>query len=147
MFWLNHHFMFETAAKNIDRWVVQFNILFLSMLALVPFSAGLLGAYPYLEIAGIIYGTNLLLVAISNRILYAYIIKSKNIENGEMSSRMVKQGMIRRYITFVFFTLGIIASVGGMYYLSIILYCIPIVFNNIPSTLDLMEKIFGFEIK
>jgi uncharacterized membrane protein len=39
MFWLNHHFLFHTNAKNIDRWVVQLNMLFLAILALIPFSA------------------------------------------------------------------------------------------------------------
>lgn len=51
MFWLRHHFMFHITAKNIDRWVIQLNIIFLSILALIPFSAGLLGTYPRLEVA------------------------------------------------------------------------------------------------
>lgn len=39
MFWLSHHFLFHTGAKNIDRWVVQLNTFFLAILALIPFSA------------------------------------------------------------------------------------------------------------
>lgn len=79
--------------------------------------------------------------------LHVYIQKAENIENGEISSRVKKQGIIRRIVTIVFFVFGIIASIVGMYYFSIILYLVPIVFNNIPGSLDLMERIFGFELK
>ncbi len=146
MFWLSHHFLFHTGAKNIDRWVVQLNTFFLAILALIPFSAWLLGTYPKLELAGVIYGINLLLAALANIALQLYIQKSKNIENGEITSRLRKQGNIRRGVMIIFFVFGIIASLSGMYYISIIFYIVPIVFSNIPGSLDLMERIFGFEL-
>lgn len=91
MFWLSHHFMFHIGAKNINRWVVQINTLFLAILALIPFSAGLIGTYPTLEVAGVIYGLNLFLAAVVAHILYIYIQRSEHIENGEIDSRMKKQ--------------------------------------------------------
>lgn len=105
MFWMSHHFMFNTHAKTIDRWVVQINMLFLSILALIPFSAGLIGSYPNLEVATVLYGCNILLASIINLVLYIYIQKSENVENGEISSRMRKQGHIRQGITLIGFTL------------------------------------------
>jgi uncharacterized membrane protein len=132
MFWISHHFLFHTLAKNIDRWVVQLNILFLSVLALIPFSAGLLGTYPDLELARVIYGVNLLASALCNSLLLWYIEKSDTIENGDMSSRMRKQGKIRRAIIYIFFIGGIVATFLGFHYTSIIFYCVPIAFNNIP---------------
>ncbi|MBC7498389.1 DUF1211 domain-containing protein [Candidatus Gracilibacteria bacterium] len=143
MFWLSHHFLFHVSAKNIDRWVVQINTLFLAILALIPFSAGLIGTYPNLEVAGVIYGINLLAAALCNGLLFSYIQKSSTIENGDVSSRVKKQGSIRRWITYIGFGLGIIASIQGMYYISIVLYCIPIVFNNIPGALDFTEEFLG----
>lgn len=93
-----------------------------------------------------IYGINLLLAALANIALQLYIQKSKNIENGEITSRLRKQGNIRRGVMIIFFVFGIIASLSGMYYISIIFYIVPIVFSNIPGSLDLMERIFGFEL-
>jgi hypothetical protein len=100
-----------------------------------------------LEVAGVIYGANILLAAMANMFLHMYIEKSESIENGELSSRMRKQSVIRRAIIVVFFIFGILASLGGMYYFSIGLYLVPVVFNNIPGSLNFMEKIFGFELK
>ena len=96
--------------------------------------------------AGVIYGINLLLAALANMALHIYIQKAEGIENGEISSRVRKQGIIRRSVTIIFFVFGILASLSGMYYISIIFYLVPIVFNNIPGSLDLMERIFGFEL-
>lgn len=147
MFWMTHYFMFHIHAKTIDRWVIQINILFLAVLALIPFSAGLIGSYPDLEVATVLYGVNLLAASLINLILYVYIQKSANVENGEISSRMRKQGHIRQAITIIGFGIGILFALYGHYYTSIAMYLIPVVFNNIPGLLDRAEKILGIRIE
>ena len=144
--WLAHHFLFHYHAKTINRSVVLLNILFLSFVSLIPFSAHLLGTYYDNVAATIFYGVNLLLVTITNLIMYKYIWKSNEIENGTLTSRVKKQAEVRMYITLGFTLLGILFSFVYTP-LSYFFYAFPIIFNIIPGLLNLSEKIFRFELK
>jgi uncharacterized membrane protein len=145
-FWLTHHFMFQYHAKNIDRWVVQLNVLSLSVLALIPFSAGVLGRYSGLNISELLYGFNLLAVYLINLCLYEYIWRSKNIENHKLPSRVIKQGKIRLYSSIVCTIIALILSSFSTQ-IAFVFFVLPLIFNNIPGVLNRLEKMFGFEIK
>jgi uncharacterized membrane protein len=144
--WLSHHFLFHYHAKTINRMVVLLNFLFLSFVSLIPFSAHLLGTYYDNITATIFYGVNLLLVTATTLVMYKYIWRSKEIENGTMTSRVKKQAEVRMYLTLGFTTLGILFSF--LYHpLSYFFYAFPIIFNIVPGLLNLSEKFFGFELK
>src|SRR5579864_1027466 len=44
--WINHHFLFHSFAKSVDRWLNLLNLAYLMFVAFVPFSALLIGTYP-----------------------------------------------------------------------------------------------------
>jgi uncharacterized membrane protein len=143
--WLSHHFLFLSYAKNIDRTIVQLNALFLSFLALIPFSSHLLGEYIKQPVAIFIFGLNTLLCYCLLYIMQQYILKAKHIENTAIPSRVLKQSKIRSFINIVFTALGMI--VGFLSPISsIFLFIIPIIFNIIPGTLSFFEKLLKLEI-
>jgi uncharacterized membrane protein len=146
MFWLSHHFLFSLYAKNIDRILTQLNFIYLSFLSLIPFSASLLGKYPSLPFATIVYGSNIFLVLIVSWAMINYTLLSPEIENGEISSRTIKQGRIRLNFALICTILGILIGFWNTP-IAIFLYILPVVFTNIPGMLSLTEKLFGFEIK
>jgi uncharacterized membrane protein len=146
MFWLSHHFLFSLYAKNIDRVLTQLNFLYLAFLSLIPFSASLLGKYPSLPFAIITYGFNILLVLIVSWAMINYALLSPEIENGDISSRTMKQGKIRLNFALICTILGIIIGFWSTP-IAIVLYLCPVVFTNIPGLLTFVEKLFGYEIK
>jgi uncharacterized membrane protein len=145
MFWLSHNFLFNNFAKTVDRILIMLNLLYLSFIALIPFSASFLGEFYYSPVAVTFYGINILAVSIIASIVSLYIEKSPNIENHQVSNRVKKQGKIRRKLT-VFSTFIGIGFAFIYTPLSFIFYMLPIIFNIIPGMLNSMEKIFGFSL-
>jgi hypothetical protein len=62
-----------------------------------------------------------------------------------LESRLVKQARVRTNLTTYSYILGIICSFVFIP-ASIFFYLFPLIFNIIPGTLDLAERIFGFEL-
>ena len=143
--WMAHHFLFHTYAKNIDRVVVQLNVIFLSFLSLIPFSSHFLGRYLDQPLAIVIFGINTFFAYLLILIMQQYILRAKNIENGNVPERVYKQGIIRQAMNLgcTFFGIGF-----GLFNptIGVILFLLPVVFNAIPGLLSGLEKVFGFEI-
>ena len=144
--WISHHFVYQYHVKNIDRWVIQLNTLMLVILAMMPFSATLLGKYPNFPISLQIYGLNILGVYLVNFVLIEYIWRSKNIENGDVPNRIKKQGKIRLYTSIICTILGLVCSLFS-HHLSITFYIIPLIFSNVPGVLNTIERMLDIKIE
>lgn len=145
MFWIQHHAMFHFFTKTINRQLVVLNMILLSILVLIPFSAGLLGSYPQLSLAINFYGLNIILACLGSIALFKYALSSKEIEREEISSRQVKQAKIRLYLTPLLTLIGMaFAFINPA--LAPFFFLIPIFFNIIPGGLDKLEKLFGFKL-
>lgn len=144
--WLSHHFLFHTIAKNIDRSLVQLNVIFLSFVSLIPFSSHFLGTYFQNEIAIVIFGLNTLAAYISMYLMRIYALKTPHIENGELTTRIIKQGKVRTIVNLSCTILGVIFGFFNTW-IGIIFLLIPVMFNVIPGSLNKLERIFGFELK
>ncbi len=144
VFWINHNFLFHTYAKTLDRALNLLNLLYLMFLVFVPFSAHLLGAYPGDRVAAVIYGANILAVIILLRFMFMHVRKNKELHN-EVSTRITKQARIRTNLTLFSYLIGIACA---FYFIpaSIFFYLFPMIFNIIPGTLDLAERLFRFEL-
>lgn len=146
MFWLSHHFVFHKHTKNIDRIISHLNNVYLSFLALIPFSTGLLAHYYNQSIAVAIYGLNILFVSLFNSLMVIYIWRAVHIDNGVIPSRVKTQARIRIGSIVLTSLLGIILS---PFYpmVSLGLYIFAVIFNVLPGTLTFVEQLFGFKIK
>ena len=144
--WLNHHFIFHSFAKAVDRRLNLMNMTYLAFVAFVPFSAYFIGSYSTHQPAAIIYGLNIfIIVAISARMV-TYIKKHKDtLLKEDVSPRTVNQARFRSRLSLFCYTAGLICSFIDVR-LSLFFYAFPVLFTIIPGSLDLTEKIFRFSL-
>lgn len=145
MYWLNHSFLFGVFVKNINRQMVNLNLLFLSFIALLPFSSHLLGAYLNLSYSTLIYGIHILIISLISNFIFYYAIKSEEIDTSHVSKRLLNQSRIRQALVFVFTFLGILIGFLSTR-VAVIFFMFPIIFNIIPGTLDFVERTFKISL-
>jgi len=73
--WVSHHNIFHFL-KRADRPLIWLNIVFLLAVGFVPFSTAPLGRYPTLQLPVIVYGINVVGIALSMQALLAYAGKN-----------------------------------------------------------------------
>jgi uncharacterized membrane protein len=145
MFWIGHNFYWSVFTKEINRKLVLLNMLYLSILALIPFSTRLLGQFDDVRIAVVLYGVNVLLIGILSNVLLVYAIYSDEIDISHVETRLLNQARIRNLITPLFTMLGIISAYFSTP-LALVLYTFPIFFNLVPGTLNFLERVFKFNL-
>lgn len=64
VYWQAHHGQYHLI-RRVDRPLIWLNILFFMMIALIPFTAALLGTFPHTQLAVVLYGANLIFVNLS----------------------------------------------------------------------------------
>jgi uncharacterized membrane protein len=143
--WINHHFFFHSFAKAVDRHLNLMNLAVLMFIAFVPFSAHLLGAFETLQPAVLIYGLNILIVVLITACMVLYVEARPELMNEELPTRVRTQAHIRVSLTIVSYLIGLALS---FFYLplSFFFYFFPMVFNLLPGTLNLAERVFRFKI-
>jgi len=145
VFWINHHLIFHLFVKEVDRKLNLLNLAYLMFVAFVPFSAHLLGNFHEFPVAALIYGVNIFIVVFLMRSMTQYVLRHKDQLAHDVPHRTIKQGRIRGVLTLSCYALGIVCS---YFYIpaSIFLYAFPVIFNMIPGTLDLAERVFKFSL-
>ena len=144
-FWISHNFFYGSFTKNINRQLVLLNMLYLSFISFIPFSAHLLGTYSHLEVAVVIYGLNVFIIGALSAAVLKYAALSKEIDTAHVSSRLLSQARIRSLLTPMFTLIGILVAYWSIP-IALFLYAFPIVFNSIPGTLNFVEWLFGFTL-
>src|ERR1051326_7584148 len=76
MFWISHNFFYHSFTKEVNRKLVLLNMLYLSLLAFIPFSMRLLGQYDGLRTAVILYGVNVFAIGLVASAVLHYAIYS-----------------------------------------------------------------------
>ena len=141
--WVNHHFLFQMFAKEVDRRLNLLNLLYLMFVAFFPFSASFMGEYHTYQSATILYGLNLLAITLMSIAMTRYIRLSQGLEH--LSQRLLNQSRFRFLVTLTCYLLAIVISFWSVY-VSLLLYIFPVIFNIIPGTLDFTERLFGFDL-
>jgi uncharacterized membrane protein len=85
--WRAHHFFMSVLAKSLDTVLLNWNGWHLFFIAVIPFSAHLLGSYPLSPLAICIYALNVFLISITLHGMRRYIITSDKVENIPWSRR------------------------------------------------------------
>ena len=145
MFWISHNFFYNSITTEINRTLVLLNMLYLSFLALLPFSAHLLGEYSSVQVAVVLYGLNVLLIGIIATAVLNYAVYSRDIDTSHIASRLLKQARIRSVLTPMCTLIGILCVFVSVP-LGLFFFALPIVFNMIPGTLNFAEWIFGIKL-
>ncbi len=85
--WRAHHFFMSVLAKSLDAVLLNWNGWHLFFIAIIPFSAHLLGSYPLSPLAISIYAANVFLISITLHGMRRYILASDKVENIPWSRR------------------------------------------------------------
>jgi uncharacterized membrane protein len=118
------------------------NILFLSFISLIPFSAHLVGQYPHNELAVSVYGGNVILIGMVHYLMFHWAVSDDAIRHEAIDPNTIRQATIRLLLPPGFSLLGIVISPFSPS-LSFVLFAFPIIFNIIPGTLNATEYVIG----
>ena len=146
MYWTSHHALFHFFTKTVNRTLLQFNMLYLMLLAFIPFSTALLAAYHSNLLAIWIYGANIIAMGAAQFLLFYYALRSKEVDMHDISSRTITQAKIRVLLTPSFAFLAMVIAIVSEP-LAFFCFIFPVVFNLVPGTLDATERFFGITIR
>jgi len=90
--WVSHHNIFHYL-RTIDRPLLWLNVVFLLSIGFVPFSTALLGRYPLLQLPVIIYGANIVGIALTMQAFLAYAVRK-----GLMAAEGHEGSVLRRIV-------------------------------------------------
>jgi len=144
-FWINHHFLFESFAKSVDRRLNLLNLLYLMFIVFIPFTATLWGEYGGHQPAAILYGINIFIIVLISSFMSQYIRESESLLHDDITPRLLKQARFRSLVSLISYAVGIAITFINPP-LSAVFYLFPIIFNIIPGSLNLAEKIFQFRL-
>lgn len=74
--WNNHHMLFRTV-ERLDRSTWLINLVLLGITAFIPFATAVLGAYPSMRPAAVLYGLTLTAASITYNGLLHYLIRQR----------------------------------------------------------------------
>jgi len=109
IYWVAHHVQFHYIRRT-DRPFLWINILFLLAVAIVPFSAALLGAYWREPLAIAVYGANLMGVAATLLWIWNYATRGRRLVDDALDPELVRLGRSRIAFTFAIIGAAVLVS-------------------------------------
>lgn len=144
--WINHHYLFHSFAKSVDRRLNLLNLSYLAFVAFVPFTASLIGLYPMHQPAALFYGANILIIVLLSSSMMAYMRRHKGqLLNDHVTPRLINQASFRARLSMISYAVGLACSFVYVP-LALFFFAFPILFNIIPGSLDLAERLFGLNL-
>lgn len=138
-YWIGHHFIVSVYAKNLPRKLVYLNIPFLMFVAVVPFSANFLGAYPYSQLAVILYGLNVIVIGLCLFSIIDYVVKSDEVENIDLPLKDIHFGYIRVILPIISAVIAILLSFINTY-LSVYIFIFTVLYTIIPGAVSGLDR-------
>ena len=145
VFWINHHFLFESYAKSIDRRLNLLNLAYLMFIVFVPFTATLWGEYGEHQPAAILYGLNIFAIVWISSFMSRYIRNSESLLHDDVTPRLMKQARFRSLLSLVSYAIGIMVTFIYAPFAAVF-YIFPVIFNILPGSLNFVEKLFKFRL-
>ncbi len=136
--WINHHTVFNQI-KQVDRLFLVVNVLFLMLVAFIPFPTGLIAAHLRgsggdLEPAALAYGATLTITAVFFNIMWFYAARGRRLLRDD-ADEVVVRGIWRSYLPgpwiYLVATLVALASARA----SVILFAVIALFYVTESSL------------
>ncbi|MDD3303265.1 MAG: TMEM175 family protein [Candidatus Gracilibacteria bacterium] len=146
-YWLSHHHILSLFANKIDQNIAIMNIVFLTFLSILPFSANLLGKYSVDPMSFLIYGINVLCIFVTLLMMKYAVLKHPENRNDSISKKERRNDTIIRWITIIFIILGIIIAKPGHTNIAIFLFVFPSIMIFLPRTTSLIDKYIVSKIR
>jgi uncharacterized membrane protein len=106
IYWISHHRYFSFI-KRYDNRLMALNLLFLLFIAGLPFTASLLGHYPYVPLSVIIYAAEVTAIGLSMSALWWYASHSHRLVDEALDPRFIRLMTVRSFGGAVVFLLSI----------------------------------------
>lgn len=94
-YWRAHHFIASVYAKGIDQMFVNINAVFFVLVALVPFSADMLGRYSKSPLAIMIFAFNIVCIGAVLYWMRTYAKRAQTIENQDVTPSEERHAIMR----------------------------------------------------
>ncbi len=120
VYWVGHHSQFQYI-RRVDQNLLWLNIIFLMCISLVPFSAGLLGRHGNSQVGIIVYGGNLILVALAHFSMWWYATNRQRLVDADIDPGIVALGKRLSLIPPAFYAVAMLLSLVNTT-LSILIY-------------------------
>ena len=143
-YWRAHHFFISVYAKNIDTVLMNINAFFFMVIALVPFSASILGQHSENELSIILFGGNVVLIGLTLYFMRRYVFYSPHIKNPEITKREIFGSTVRTMVPVIFSLIAMSLAFWNTT-LSLFLFTLAVIFNLLPQSTALAEKFFHKE--
>jgi len=99
MYWIGHHMQFHLV-RSVDRIMLWINLGFMFGITMIPFSTSVLGEYGDLRSSAIVYGLNLLWLALLYWIQISYLERNPHLATAALTPAVVRQ-FKRRVAAFI----------------------------------------------
>ena len=134
VYWVSHHVQFHYI-RFANRTLLWINVVFFLLIVLVPFTTQLIGLYWYKPTMALLYGGQLILIALVIALHWWYGTRSHQLTGTSIDRHLVRSGL-RRILVAPAICLIAIALCWFNPLISIICYaCIP-VYYVLPGHLD-----------
>ena len=104
-FWIAHHRKFRLI-KRYDGGLLSLNLLFLMVVAFIPFPSSIISKYPYRS-ATIFYALTMLLVGLLMLLMWWYASMKNHLVDPQLTARQKQRQFISPLITSIIFLLSI----------------------------------------
>ena len=133
--WMNHHLVLHQVAR-VDRLFLVLNVLFLMVIAFIPFPTRLLALYintGEAKAAALVYGITLTVTAILFNAMWRYAASGRRLIRADAESRVI-DGITRSYLPgpFIYFAATVVALISPQ--LSAALYVLIALFYLLESS-------------
>ena len=140
IFWIVHHTIFD-AIRYYNSTLAWINIIFLLLVALIPFTTSLLGEYFLMKTSTVIYGIHLLCMFIVAFSLWTYSTSRQILVTPNLDSITVKGAKRMGYVYFSILSLAIIIAFLNPL-ISVVIYGLFVLFILIFTGIGRAEHAF-----
>lgn len=139
VYWVGHHTMFYYI-KSVDRTLLWLNNFFLLFVVFLPFSASLLGEYPFNNLSLTVYGINLIFINLSSTLFWIYSTAKHRLVEKNLPYSFCRNVTIIHSLPIVVYFVAIILSTLNIIISYVIFILVPLFFV-IPN--PLINKLLG----
>ena len=133
LIWQNHHALFRLV-RTLDRTTVFLNLALLATNVFIPFATSVLGSYPGLRSAELLYGLTLFSSATAYNLLLRHLVAAKCFES-HVSHKTIHQTVVAYRIAWATYTIAALAAFV-VPYLSFALYILVVGYFLVPRGAD-----------
>lgn len=137
IYWIGHNNVFLHVLRH-DRLMLWLNILFLLVVALIPFPAALLVRYGDAQISVILYALNLIVGGVILDLIWAYATYNRHLMCDSVQPNLIRSFHVRILTGPVIYLVAILVSFFSLL-VAKVLFAIAIVYYLVPTVQDLLH--------